>query len=69
MSNELRMAAQSAVVLGDILYIKIPRSKVTPKDIAVILEEKHCNMVCFNNAKRMYSLFRLKGKEDWKDVN
>lgn len=69
MNNELRIASQSAVVLGDILYLQLTKSKYTPNQIAQILENKKCTKVCFNGSKRMYSLHKMLGKEDWKDAN
>jgi hypothetical protein len=69
MNYDLKFAEQSSVVLGDILYLQLTKSKYTPNQIAQILENKKCTKVCFNGSKRMYSLHKMKGKEDWKDVN
>lgn len=66
---KIKIAEQSASVVGDILYIELPKSKITPAYAAEIIERRKCKSICFNNSKRVYRLDNLKGKEDWKDVN
>ena len=62
------MEKTNADKVGDILYIKAPRSKFIPAYIYYLLEHFKCNGVCFGLSKKIYQKENLKGKNDWKDV-
>lgn len=68
MDLNIRKAECEACAVGDILYIKITKTKVTPQQMIEILNRKHCTKVCFNNSKKIYKLEDIKGKESWTDV-
>lgn len=62
------MEKTNADKVGDILYIKAPRSKFIPAYAYYLLEHFKCNGVCFGLSKKIYKKENLKGKNDWKDV-
>lgn len=62
------MEKTNADKVGDILYIRAPRSKFIPAYIYYLLEHFKCNGVCFGLSKKIYKKENLKGKNDWKDV-
>ena len=62
------MEKTNADKVGDILYIKAPRSKFIPAYVYYLLEHFKCNGVCFGLSKKIYKKENLKDKNDWKDV-
>lgn len=66
---DIEFAERTALFVGDILYIKLSKTRITPAEAAKILERNNCKSICFNTSKKIYHLDNLKGKENWKDVN
>lgn len=63
-----KRAECNAAIIGDILYIEVPKNKFIPAYVYYLLESKQCTKIVFKNSSRMYKKEDLKGKEDWKDV-
>jgi hypothetical protein len=68
MDLKRKRAEYNAAIIGDILYIEVPKNKFIPAYVYYLLESKQCNKIVFKNSSKMYKKEDLKGKEDWKDV-